>query len=90
MGIWKLPGYGLNQRSSCWPASQPQQGRILNLLSKARDPTCNFMDTSWVRFLTYWAISGTPDPYLLSLSFFFDSPLVYGALGLQGSRARDH
>ena len=34
-------------RAFCLPYS-PQQQRILNPISKARDRTCIFMDTSWV------------------------------------------
>ena len=57
---------GSNQSYSCWPIPQPQkmpnlscvcnlhhssqQCRILNSLSKARDLTHIFMDTSWIHY----------------------------------------
>ena len=59
-GIWNFPGSGLNRSYSCQP--QPQQCRILNPLSKARDQTCKFMVTSWIRF--HWAIMGTLKTFL--------------------------
>ena len=38
-----------------------RQHGILNLLSKARDRTCNLMVPSWIRF--HRAITGTPDTF---------------------------
>ena len=34
----------------CNPYCSSGQRQILNLLSEARDHTCNFMDTSWVHY----------------------------------------
>ena len=41
---------GVELSYSYWPTPQPQQGRISDPLSKARDQTCNFMVTSQILF----------------------------------------
>ena len=50
-----------------------QQRRILHPLSEARDPTCNLMDESQIRF--HWATMGTPRTLL-----FLRSPWNYWKL----------
>ena len=48
----------------------PRQRQILNRLSKARDWTCVFMDTSQIRFC--WATTGTPH-----LGFLIPGPVFF-------------
>ena len=48
--IWKLPGQGSIQSCNHQPTPRPQQQRILNPLSEARDRTLILMDTSRVCF----------------------------------------
>ena len=47
-GIWKFLGQGSNWSCSYQPTPQPQQHRILNPLSEARDLTHILIDHSWV------------------------------------------
>ena len=49
-----------NSRSEpcLWPTPSSQQCWIFNALSKARDPSCLFMDESQDRY--HWAMMGTP------------------------------
>ena len=56
--IWRFPGQGSNQSCCCQPTPQPQQHRILNPLSKARDRTCKLVVPHRIRFC--WATKGTP------------------------------
>ena len=64
--------YGSNHSCSCWSTPQPQQCWILNPLSKARDQTCVFTDTSQIRF--HWATVRTP------FCLFFYCLLVFSLL----------
>ena len=57
-GIWKLPGWGSNRSCCLQPTPEPQQCRILNPLSEARDRTCNLMVPSRIPF--HCAMKGTP------------------------------
>ena len=71
--IWKFPGEGSNWSCSCQPSPQPRQHgiqavsdlhhslwqrHILNQLSKARDGTHTFMDTSQVCYC--WPMTEQP------------------------------
>jgi len=63
-GIWRFPGYGINQSCSCQPMSEPEQRRIwatsvtyttshgntglLTHWAKGRDRTCNLMVPSQI------------------------------------------
>ena len=57
----------LNWSYSYQPTPQPEQCRILNPLSEARNQTCVLMVTSWIHF--GWATTGTPLCGLLGLMF---------------------
>ena len=57
-GIWRVPGQGSNWSCCCQPTPQPQQRRILNLLSKSRDRTHNLIVPSRIHF--HCTTTGTP------------------------------
>ena len=58
-GMWRFPGQGSNRSYSCRPTPQPQQCRILNPLSEARDGTHNLVvPVGFVSAVPRWELLG--------------------------------
>ena len=61
----EVPRLGVESEQKLQPTAQQQQHQILDPLSKARDQTRVFMDTSQVHF--HCTTTGTPDKLFLYL-----------------------